>query len=215
MRRELISRLARFRRDGGTIVLVSHALDQVRQVCDRAVWIREGEVGVCGTPAEAIDAYLHEVHGAKVEHDGSARWGTGEVRFERIEVVGADGRVGGPAGTGEPLVVRAEVRPHAPVDDLILGLRIDGPDGAPLWSTNTLMQGVTLPTLTEPTVIEFTMPALPLLAGTYQLTCALADGSARHRYDHWERCAAIDVVSGSGGDLHTVRIPGTFSVRRA
>lgn len=41
-----------------TIVIVSHDLKQVKKLCDRAVWIREGKVEMDGDPKEVIDKYL-------------------------------------------------------------------------------------------------------------------------------------------------------------
>jgi len=41
-----------------TIVIVSHDLKQVKNLCDRAIWIREGKVEMDGNPKEVIDKYL-------------------------------------------------------------------------------------------------------------------------------------------------------------
>lgn len=40
-----------------TILLVSHSIDMVRQICDRAVWIERGEQKMCGPVDEVCDAY--------------------------------------------------------------------------------------------------------------------------------------------------------------
>ena len=41
-----------------TIVIVTHSLGQVRELCDRAIWINNGEVRMDGTPNEVVDEYL-------------------------------------------------------------------------------------------------------------------------------------------------------------
>lgn len=41
-----------------TIVIVTHSLGQVRELCDRAIWIYNGEVRMDGTPNEVVDEYL-------------------------------------------------------------------------------------------------------------------------------------------------------------
>ena len=41
-----------------TIVIVSHNLDQVKDLCNRAVWIKDGRIQMDGKPAEVIDKYL-------------------------------------------------------------------------------------------------------------------------------------------------------------
>jgi len=43
-----------------TIVIVSHSLDSLRKLCDRAIWINNGEVAMDGNANKVIDAYLKE-----------------------------------------------------------------------------------------------------------------------------------------------------------
>jgi ABC-type polysaccharide/polyol phosphate transport system ATPase subunit len=40
-----------------TIVLVSHALKSIRDLCDETVWMHEGEVAGYGDPDEVVDSY--------------------------------------------------------------------------------------------------------------------------------------------------------------
>ena len=41
-----------------TIVIVSHNLDQVKDLCNRAVWIKDGRIEMDGDPDKVIDKYL-------------------------------------------------------------------------------------------------------------------------------------------------------------
>ena len=67
-----LDRMESFRRAGKTVVLVSHALPQVRDNCRRAIWIHEGRVVRDGASAGVTEAYhnwslqpgLPEVSGA-------------------------------------------------------------------------------------------------------------------------------------------------------
>ena len=43
-----------------TIVIVSHSLDSVKKLCDRGIWINNGEVAMDGKCDKVIDAYLKE-----------------------------------------------------------------------------------------------------------------------------------------------------------
>ena len=43
-----------------TIVIVSHSLEQIKKLCKRAVWIKDGEVAIDGDTSSVIDAYLKE-----------------------------------------------------------------------------------------------------------------------------------------------------------
>ncbi len=48
--------------DGGTTLLfVSHSIDQVRKLCDHAVWLDHGEARMIGDANEVCDAYMAEM----------------------------------------------------------------------------------------------------------------------------------------------------------
>jgi len=50
-------RLRNFRESGKTILLVSHSLDQIEQVCDRCLVMDRGRLAFDGNTADAIEAY--------------------------------------------------------------------------------------------------------------------------------------------------------------
>ncbi len=64
-----LKRISQFKKDGGTILLVSHQTDTIREFADRCIWIQHGEIKQIGKPDEVIPAYT-----AKSEADlGSDR----------------------------------------------------------------------------------------------------------------------------------------------
>ncbi|MFL5734018.1 MAG: ABC transporter ATP-binding protein [Chloroflexia bacterium] len=56
--RKCLDYIAQLRKQGVTIVFVSHALDAVRSLCRRAIWLDHGNVVADGPSAEIIDRYL-------------------------------------------------------------------------------------------------------------------------------------------------------------
>ena len=55
-------RIKRFRDSGATIVLVSHDLEAVAELCDAAVWVADGRVCATGRAADVIDQYTRSLH---------------------------------------------------------------------------------------------------------------------------------------------------------
>ncbi|HZT84226.1 MAG TPA: ABC transporter ATP-binding protein [Gaiellaceae bacterium] len=49
-------------RRGATVVLVSHALESIREMCDRVIWLHEGRIGGDGDPDEVVEAYRAVAH---------------------------------------------------------------------------------------------------------------------------------------------------------
>ena len=50
-------RLADFRRQGVTLVIVSHSIEDIRLLCDRVVWLAAGRVAMEGDPGDVLEAY--------------------------------------------------------------------------------------------------------------------------------------------------------------
>lgn len=42
---------------GTTVLFVSHNLDQIREMCDRVIWLDHGQMKMCGDTKEVCDAY--------------------------------------------------------------------------------------------------------------------------------------------------------------
>ncbi|MBX3440253.1 MAG: ABC transporter ATP-binding protein [Planctomycetaceae bacterium] len=58
-----LARIRQIMASGGTIVLITHSLDQVRQMCDQAVWLHGGHVCGHGDPELTIEKYLDASNG--------------------------------------------------------------------------------------------------------------------------------------------------------
>ena len=52
---------------GTTVILVSHSIPQVRELCDKAIWIKEGEVKEIGDVNTVCDNYLKDAEKASRE----------------------------------------------------------------------------------------------------------------------------------------------------
>lgn len=55
-------RIRRFHETGATLLLVSHDLVSVREVCERAIWIDHGRIVATGGAREIADAYEESLH---------------------------------------------------------------------------------------------------------------------------------------------------------
>ena len=51
------ARMLELMHGGTTVLFVSHSLDQIREMCDRVLWLEHGEVKMLGKTAEVCDAY--------------------------------------------------------------------------------------------------------------------------------------------------------------
>lgn len=52
------NKLKKIKAAGTTIVIVSHSLGQIEQICDRSIWIKDGVIEQEGSPREVHPAYM-------------------------------------------------------------------------------------------------------------------------------------------------------------
>lgn len=128
-----LDKIAEFKRRGKTILLVSHALDTVRRLCDRAVWLNGGRVEVIGDPPRVVDAYLAWV--ARKEEE--------ELAAAHQRRAASSLRASKEAGEEEPAAAMPEAEvaaggalapPPGPVDaataqGAVAAAEAEGPDG--------------------------------------------------------------------------------------
>jgi ABC-type polysaccharide/polyol phosphate transport system ATPase subunit len=62
-------RIDRFRAAGCTVVLISHGLDQIREMCDEAIWLESGHLAAQGLPEIVIEQYLNATSAARMVDD--------------------------------------------------------------------------------------------------------------------------------------------------
>jgi len=55
--KKCLARIMRFRRDGKTILCVSHSLQTIQELCSRAIWLDHGRLVETGPVKEVIAAY--------------------------------------------------------------------------------------------------------------------------------------------------------------
>lgn len=55
-----INKMKQLKNEGKTMVFVTHSLDSVKELCNRAIWLHNGEIRTDGKPEEVIEEYLKE-----------------------------------------------------------------------------------------------------------------------------------------------------------
>lgn len=214
--RRCAEKIDEFRRDGRTIVFVSHGLGQVEQLCDDVAWIDKGDLRMIGPSAEVISAYQGDSHDAKrVEGEQGSRWGSGEAQIVAVELRDAAGNPQAVLTTLEAATIHVDLTAHTPLQDVVVAVKIDSLAGGPVWGTSTRRSGKTIGLIDGPASVDIAIPSLPLLEGVYDLTVALTDHTEVHPYDYWERRVRFEVRQYKSYDTGMVSIPAEWTITGA
>jgi len=199
-RQKCAERIAELRAGGTSLLLASHSLDELRETCDRVVWLHRGGVRSIGD----ADAVLEEYERDAIERTyaatpvGSAReegglrlrenrFGSQEMTIEAVDVHGA--APGAAVRTGDPLHVRVTLaaRDGAVRDPIVVvSLRRTG-DEAVVFDLSTRADGVSLGREVREADVTLSIERLELPAGDYALDVGVFEAAWEHAYDyHWQ-----------------------------
>jgi ABC-type polysaccharide/polyol phosphate transport system ATPase subunit len=195
--RRCAEKFAELRRAGKTIVVVSHSLGTLQQMCDVAAWLDGGVLAATGPAAEVVDAYLSSFQtdeGSPAEDD---RFGTGEIRVEKVQLLDRDGKVTTSARTGDSVTFRFHYTARHAVTRPVFGIGIYTIDGTFVTGPNLKDAGQIPDVVDRPGTVEIHIPKLLLLPGSYDVASGVSDDTVLHVHDHWRRALRFDVLPGT------------------
>lgn len=181
-------RIRQFRKQGTTLLIVSHDKGAIQSICDRAILLNAGRLAMQGEPEAVMDYYnamLADKENTAIEQvslkNGKIQTssGTGEVEIESVELVNAHQQALEVVRTGEDLQLRIRFKYIGEVSDLTLGFMVKDSLGQPVFGTNTNHLNYHLPALGPLQRVECVL-AFPgnFGQGNYSVAIALHSGDS-------------------------------------
>jgi lipopolysaccharide transport system ATP-binding protein len=202
------ARIAELRANGCAIVAVSHGLGDVRETCDRVLWLDEGRVAGSGTPDVVTDLYRQQMHARTLARTpkprrrrladgrklgrGGERLGSMDVELTQVAISS-----GLTARCGEAFVVELRYRSQRAVHAPIFVVSITREDGTVCLDTNTEGARVSTADLPRDGAVRFSIPRLDLAPGRYFLNAGIFHAQWSHAYDHHWQAHPFSVTGGS------------------
>ena len=205
------TKLQEIKGKGTTIVIVSHSMPQIEQICDRSIWLEDGVIRKDGPPRDVHPYYMewmslkNQLRRAKEAAGGNGfeekdeegnlkRWGSGEARMTAVTVLDAEGKERHEYTPWEPFTVHIDYTAERELNDAVIGLALYRSDGTMVYGTNTLIDTSEPVTLKKAGSIELRIDSLPAANGTYSIDLALhrPDG---FNYDFWRSICTVDIAN--------------------
>ena len=192
--RKCLERFAELKHNGKTVIIVSHSMQSVVNMCDHAIWFQKGHKMADGDPKDVVEAYTGSI--VLDEHrpaDKGDRWGSGEARIERVELLDREGREVTRVKSGEPLTVRLSYTTSEPVARPVFSVSVQTLQGVVISNPTTREAELVPEKLDGSGRLELGLPRLPLLPGTYDVTVSVTDFTMAHPYDVRRNVLRFDV----------------------
>jgi len=175
-------RIREYRKQGTTLLIVSHDKGAIQSICDRAILLDAGKLAEQGEPEAIMDYYnamIAQTENSKIEQtvldNGKVQTtsGTGEVEIESAVVLNSKGESVEVINVGEMITLKITARSNARLTELVLGYLIKDRLGQPIFGTNTHHLGLPLKQIeaNERVTYQFSFPA-NIGEGSYSISVA-------------------------------------------
>lgn len=195
-------RIRQFRKQGTTLLIVSHDKQAIQSICDRAILLDGGQMAMEGEPEAVMDYYnalLADHQNQTIQQtagtDGKTRTvsGTGEATVSNIALTDEAGNPLEVVDVGQPVRLQIQVRAHAAIERLVLGYGIKDRLGQVIYGTNTDLKKQVLHNVQPDEEYLFDIAFQANLGpGTYSIVTALSstDTHLEKNYE-WKDLALI------------------------
>jgi ABC-type polysaccharide/polyol phosphate transport system ATPase subunit len=204
-----VQRIVDLRQRGTTILVISHDLGTIGQLCDRALLLHGGRVAADGVPSDIVSAYLRQVN----RDDRPLSAGGAPERSVAITGLSVHNRGGDDmivARSGDPVRIELELHVQAAPPALVAQVMVySHEEGLLLFECATPPDGIQL---ADGNVrVRFDVSSLGLLPGAYTLGATVRPAGSSRAIDWWFGRTTLHVESGPPLRGH-VYLPYDWSV---
>jgi ABC-type polysaccharide/polyol phosphate transport system ATPase subunit len=194
--RKCIQRITELKKNGTTIVFISHDLRAVQQLCDRVILLKKGQIEADGNPAETIA--LYQSLSAQLGGQAEGGWGrkpTGEAVVTSLNFYDENDNECMSFETGKPLKAVMNYRVDKPLTDVIFEVQFYSQEGRlqSFFSSETL--GRTIDVEPGEGSISFDCSSVGLGPGVFFIDTGIRHRLAPYGVDiDWRRrCMAVRI----------------------
>jgi len=201
--RRCMDHIEGMRREGRTLVFVSHAAESVRRLCDRCLWIDHGVQRALGVTGPVVDAYVGEVNQHEMEALRQAAAGAGAseagwmgVRLTSLTFTGEKDQASS-ARTGSGMTVAVGYEAPGPLHGVRFRIAFYPAGQDVLISTQTDDSELGTRTIPASGTVRLAIPQLPFLDGVYGAKVEILDIASGRQYVEIDRPQSFR-VQGAG-----------------
>jgi len=163
------------KKEGRTIVLVTHDMNAVVNFCDRAILLSEGRIYAEGKPLEVSRLY-GRLNSKKINDTVSTRKNMSPVEIKKITISGSGNANENFIKPSETITINLSCRVYSDAEEPIIGISLSRSDGLRLYDTNTSVHKVKIGRLKKGELFTVCFKIENIISdGKYIIDAAVAD----------------------------------------
>ena len=200
--RKCLGKMGSFAQSGRTVLFVSHNMEAVRSLCQRAVWLQGGRVYRDGKAGEIVEAYFDGVSNEGTFSCTNSDYG---LTIEKIVLRDRRGIESSQFHPGEDLVVEVIYKAERRIERPVLALGVLGVNGS-CFTSNMLLDGHRPAVLEGAGRIACTFRSIPLLPQNYTVKLIVRAANVKDLIVPYQEVAHFSV----NGDLAEYGYKGEY-----
>jgi len=200
-----MNRIRAFRENGGSIIFVSHDMNAIKILCDKAILLNQGTVVEEGSPEIVVNSYnflISKLNDSENKIIACAKkedhsYGTFEARIKNVTIFGENTR-SNVISSGEMANISVEVEPSRDIADVTVGILIRDKFGQDIFGTNSYHHSVKVDLHRNKILTCAFKMRMDIGPGKYTVTAAL-HSSDTHLDDcfHWADNITLFEIAGN------------------
>ncbi len=192
-----LQRISDLKKQGCAIILISHTISQIQEMCDHALWLRQGEMVSYGDAKVVADQYLADMRSETQRRTpvvssqlttadadlrlNENRFGSLEAEITNVKILPVSN-----INSGDPLSIEIEYNCPKPIYSPIFNINISKENGQICFDTNTDKTQLNLPLIQGKGKITLNLDRLDLNSGKYFINIGMYHQNWDYAYDyHW------------------------------
>jgi ABC-type polysaccharide/polyol phosphate transport system ATPase subunit len=214
-----MDKMQQFIRGGKTIIYISHNLNSVMSMCQRAILLEDSKVVTEGDARSVVDAYRKRVvYGKRVLSDG-IRHGSGDVEITNVQFLDTHGNPKQVFNRGEFFQLKVFYNAHKPIPDPQVLIKFFTDKRIMVTEPSSRHHKLDLDGIIGKGEITYTIESLPFNAGRYPLAISILDATGIMTYDAHEHLHELVVEKSEKNPIiplcgGLVYVPGEWKVRQ-
>jgi energy-coupling factor transporter ATP-binding protein EcfA2 len=181
--RKCLDLLTSHKASGKTMILVSHQLNRIEEVCDRCIYLKNGQIAFDGDVPQAISRYKSDLTTGWSEGQGRSADVASGAHILEVSFVNQAGETIPTVNRDDELVVGIRYFASTKIMDPVFGIGIYGPQGEFISGFNTMTKSLSIPAIEGKGAIFCKLRCTSLICGTYNLVVQIHNMSDTITYD--------------------------------
>jgi lipopolysaccharide transport system ATP-binding protein len=203
--RKCLGKMSSFAQSGRTVLFVSHNLEAVRSLCDRAVWLQGGHVHEDGPVEVVAEKYFDSLSTSSRFSWENEQYG---FAIKRVVLKDGEGKQSAQFSPGEDMIVEVDYRADQALEQPYITLGVNGKNGS-CFTANMLLDGNRPAVLHGEGRLACRFKALPIFPQSYSVKMAIRTKNGNDNVLNYTDVAFFNVV----GDLANYGFKGEFLSR--